>query len=263
MDELVIATADEVMLGTVEYVAAFLTNPVIASLLFASGVLGVLATIRSRQIGIATGLGLGALALFFCGHYLAGSAGWEGLVLVVLGLVLLGVELTIAPGFAIAGVSGVIALLGGLFLSVLRSEATTRADLYQALFTVSAAVAMLLAGGAVVMSIRRVRGSLRGIVPRTRPGRRQTRAPLGGAGDPSRAIGGDGPEPEGCGSFAGARGQALSDLDPDGVALVEGEPIDVVAQGDCIAAGEAVELVGDDKHRRVVRRVEPGEGRGV
>ena len=184
------------MLSTVEHIAAYLTNPVIASLLFATGVLCVLATIRSRQIGIVPGLGLGALALFFWGHYLAGLAGWEGLVLVVLGLVLLGVELTIAPGFAIAGVSGVIAVLGGLFLSVLGGEVVTRGDLRQALLTVGIAATMLLAGGVVALSIPRHSDRFRALLPRTPPRRQAAASTADGCGAQSRETTGVSPDPK-------------------------------------------------------------------
>jgi membrane-bound serine protease (ClpP class) len=50
---------------------------------------------------------------------------------------------------------------------------------------------------------------------------------------------------------------ALSDLRPSGVARIDGQRVDVVTAGEHIAAGEAVEVVGDEGHRRVVRRV-PG-----
>ncbi len=244
------------MLGPVEHIAAFLTNPVIASLLFAAGVLCVLATIRSRQIGIATGLGLGALALFFGGHYLAGLAGWEGLVLVVLGLVLLGVELTVAPGFGIAGVIGVIAVLGGLFLSVLGGEAVTRDDLHQALFTVGTAATMLLAGGIVALVILPKAGRSRDLVLHAHPGRPAVMSAAEGPAAGQRANPVAQADPPGRDSPGRVQGVALSDLDPAGFALIDGERIDVVTQDDHIPAGATVEIIRDEGYRRVVRRLD-------
>jgi membrane-bound serine protease (ClpP class) len=48
---------------------------------------------------------------------------------------------------------------------------------------------------------------------------------------------------------------ARSDLRPSGVADIGGRRVDVVSDGDFIAAGHPVEVVLDEGYRRVVRRV--------
>ncbi len=52
----------------------------------------------------------------------------------------------------------------------------------------------------------------------------------------------------------------MSDLRPGGFARINGERTDVVSQGDYISAGEPIEVIGDEGYRRVVRRLEAGEG---
>jgi len=52
----------------------------------------------------------------------------------------------------------------------------------------------------------------------------------------------------------GELGVALSDLRPSGSAEIRGMPVDVVTEGDYIAAGELITVVADEGYRRIVRR---------
>jgi membrane-bound serine protease (ClpP class) len=60
-----------------ENLVRFLTHPVVSSLLITVGMLGIIIEMRTPGFGIAGGLGLGSLALFFWGHWLVQLAGWE------------------------------------------------------------------------------------------------------------------------------------------------------------------------------------------
>ncbi len=62
--------------------------------------------------------GLACFGLFFWGHLLANLAGWEDFLLIALGLLLIGVEVFVIPGFGFAGIAGTVALAGGLFLAM-------------------------------------------------------------------------------------------------------------------------------------------------
>ena len=55
----------------------------------------------------------------------------------------------------------------------------------------------------------------------------------------------------------GASGQALTDLRPAGVALVEGRRIDVVSESGWIEAGDAVQVLRTEGSKVVVRRPAP------
>src|ERR687897_1904401 len=85
----------------------FLTHPVVSSLLITIGMLGIIIEIRTPGFGIPGGLGIMSLALFFWGHWLVQLAGWEELLLVALGIVLLAAEVFVVPGFGITGVLGI------------------------------------------------------------------------------------------------------------------------------------------------------------
>jgi membrane-bound serine protease (ClpP class) len=54
----------------------------------------------------------------------------------------------------------------------------------------------------------------------------------------------------------GKRAVALTDLRPAGVALIDGEKLDVVTDGEYIASGAPVEIVRAEGYRHVVRSVQ-------
>ena len=102
----------------------FLTHPIVSSLLITIGMLGIILEIRTPGFGVPGVLGIGSLALFFWGHWLVQLAGWEEILLVVSGVVLLAAEIFVIPGFGVAGVLGIAALLSGLSLSLIGGGAT-------------------------------------------------------------------------------------------------------------------------------------------
>ena len=61
--------------------------------------------------------------------------------------------------------------------------------------------------------------------------------------------------------WAGKRGTAASPLRPAGIALIEGERVDVVSQGEYIAADAPIEVVRVDGNRIVVRQALGGPGK--
>jgi membrane-bound serine protease (ClpP class) len=61
--------------------------------------------------------------------------------------------------------------------------------------------------------------------------------------------------------WVGKRGVAAAPLRPAGIALFEGERVDVVSQGEYIAADAPIEVVRVDGNRIVVRQVPGGPGK--
>ncbi len=248
-----------------ENVVRFLTNPVIASLLFSLGLLLLIGDVFTEGFGLAGIAGLTLLIVFFWGHYLAGLAGWEGVALVILGLVLIGVEVFVIPGFGIAGIFGAIALLAGLFMSLVSDRIVTNQDLLRAGYTVGATFLFITIGGAVLLRYLPTLGRFQGLVLQSAVGvpdvvpdarrRAWRRVPEQRAPQPART---QDPTPERA-SLVGARGKAISDLRPGGFAEIAGERVDVVTRGDYIGAGERVEVIADEGYRRVVRRTTEGD----
>jgi membrane-bound serine protease (ClpP class) len=221
-----------------ELAIRFLTHPIVSSLLITLAILGLVVELRSPGFGVAGLVGLGCLAAFFWGHSLVHLVGWEEVLLVGAGLALLALEVFVIPGFGIAGVLGILALLGGLTLSLFGSGATLQTIIY-AVFRVT------IAGGlAVVLSFVLLR-----FLPNLPGGRKLvlgTALPAGGSlGD------------EGHASLLGVVGTALTALRPAGIADLAGRRVDVVSDGEYIDAGRPVEVIEEAGSRIVVRPHHP------
>jgi membrane-bound serine protease (ClpP class) len=220
-----------------ERVVRLITHPILSSILLSVAMLGILIEIRTPGFGVPGALGIASLALVLGGHWIVELAGWEELLLVGAGLVLLTVEIFVIPGFGIAGAAGIAALLAGLAMSLVGAGATlTVIGVAIARVAVSAAVA--IATSIMVLHF----------LPRVPLGRRLMLETALGAGEgyasaPDRDLG-----------RLGRAGHALSPLRPAGFADIDGERIDVVSEGEMIEAGAPVIVTRVDGNRIVVRR---------
>jgi len=220
-----------------ETLVRFLTHPVLSSLLMTVGMLGIILEIRTPGFGVPGAIGITSLALFFWGHWLVQLAGWEELLLFGAGLVLLFLEAFVIPGFGIAGVAGIGALLAGLSLSKIGGGATWE----HILTVVSHVVFSLLL--AVLASILMLRW-----LPRLPFGRRLILEAGLGAGQGYASA------PESDLSWLGKQGMTLSPLRPAGLAEIEDQRIDVVSDGEFIESQAPIIVSRVDGNRIVVRR---------
>ncbi|MCM8827292.1 MAG: hypothetical protein NC904_07260, partial [Candidatus Omnitrophica bacterium] len=104
-----------------EKLVRFLTHPLVSPLLLSLGFLGILFELKMPGWGISGSLGVLLLALFFWGHYLAGLAGWTEMFILLLGIILLIIEIFVLPGFSITGITGIILIIIGIFLSMVKT----------------------------------------------------------------------------------------------------------------------------------------------
>jgi membrane-bound serine protease (ClpP class) len=226
-----------------EHVVRFLTHPILSSALMTIGMLGIIVELRTPGFGVPGALGITSLALFFWGHWLVRLAGWEELLLVAAGLVLLALELFVIPGFGVAGLLGIVALGGGLTLSLIGAGATLDLVLH-ALGRVALSALLALGGFAVLIRF----------LPRLPFGQRLVLDTALGA------LTGDAPAPPDDRRWLGKHGTTRSPLRPSGVADIEGERVDVVSRGEYIESGEPIEVVHIEGNRIVVRRARTGQG---
>ena len=219
-----------------ESLVRFLTHPVVSSLLMTLGIMGIIVEIRVPGFGLPGVMGLVSLGLFFWGHTLVRLAGWEEFLLVSLGLILVTMEIFFIPGFGIAGIFGILALMGGLGLSLIGSGATWDSWL-SALGQVSLSILIaILAALFLLRYFQRLPFGKRLLLKTSL---------LSKEGYAS--------SPEGDKQWLGKRGTAATDLHPSGLAHLNGDRVDVVSDGDFINAGQAVEVVRVDGNRIVVR----------
>lgn len=232
------ADIHETRVNWAEEVVRFLTHPIVSSLLVTVAMLGIIVEIRTPGFGVPGAVGLTSLGLFLWGHWLVNLAGWEELMLALLGLVLLLVEAFVLPGFGVAGVLGILAMAGALLLSTLGEGATT-----QALLTAAGRLGVSLAV-ALGLSLLLLR-----LFPRTRFGRQLI------LDTNLEARQGFTSEPLSDHRLVGSLGVAVSALRPAGIADIDGRRIDVVSDGDYVEPGESIRVDHVDGNRIVVRRL--------
>ncbi len=221
-----------------EHVVRFLTHPVVSSLLMTIGMIGIIVGVRTGGFGFAGGAGVACLALFFWGHWLVQLAGWEELLLAGIGLILLAAELFVIPGFGVAGILGILAIVGALILGLVGAGDTSQVLMIAAGRVVFSLLIALLASLVILRYL-----------PRLPFGRRLILESGLGAGQEF------GSAPDSDRRWLGKKGRASSLLRPAGIAEIEGERVDVVSEGELIDAGQFVEVTRVDGNRIVVRQV--------
>lgn len=223
-----------------ERVIRFLTHPIVGSMLISLAVLGIMVELRTPGFGLPGIVGLVCLVAFFWGHGLVHLVGWEEILLLLAGAVLLALEIFVIPGFGVAGVLGILALVAGLTLSLFGHGAAV-AQVVRALSQVLTALLVAVIASFVLLRF----------LPRLPIGRKLVLdMSLAGGGSVSPAA----TEASG---LTGRIGIASSTLRPAGIATIAGRRVDVVSEGDYIQAGEAIEVVLEAGSRVVVRRHQP------
>jgi len=217
-----------------EVVVRFLTDPIVSSLLMTIGFLGLIFEIQSPGWGIPGTVGLIALALFFSTSLIADLASIMEILFLVGGLVLLGIEAFVIPGFGVVGILGIILMIYAMF-TMLLPAAPTAADINSALWGLSIAVV----GGIVGFwfMIKRMLTSKAWQKISLKTSETKTEGYSGSIG---------------LEDYVGKTGVALTMLRPAGTALIEGKRIDVVTTGDFIEKDTEIVIRRIDGNRIVV-----------
>lgn len=220
-----------------ENLVRFFTNPIVAPFLLSIGFLGLIVEIKTAGFGLAGGAGLLALSLFFGAHMIVGLAGWEEVILLVIGLVLILVEIVIVPGFGLFGIGGALAVLASIYLSLV-GQLSTAVDYSQAALVLSVAgIVMLVGAWSIIRTLpRNARLAKSGVLLSDELDR--------AGGYLSAAVRKE---------LVGAAGVAATDLRPAGAGLFGEERLDVVAEAGYIPAGTQIRIVSSEGYRLVVR----------
>jgi membrane-bound serine protease (ClpP class) len=200
-----------------EDVARFATNPEVSGLLLTIGFLGLLIEMQTLH-GVAGIVGIAALGLFFGTHVYAGFS--DGLVVALGALGVLGIlfELHVLPGQGVAGTLGALALVAAILLS------------FGVAFVFVAVQALAIA---IVLT-----ALFFALAVRVSPGNAfVARFAFAGVQGPEYVASGSRRE------LLGRTGIAASYLRPAGVATVGGQRIDVLTEGEFVAAGTAIRVI--------------------
>ncbi len=98
-------------------VLKFLLNPFVLSIIMSIGIAGIYLEIKTPGFGVGGVTAIIAFAVFFFAQFFSGSSSFLAPAIFILGIVLLGVEIFLIPGFGVTGVLGIIGIVAGIFMS--------------------------------------------------------------------------------------------------------------------------------------------------
>ncbi|MED3571576.1 nodulation protein NfeD [Cytobacillus praedii] len=222
-----IRTVDE---SFAEKIARFITHPVIIPILLSIGSLGLVLELYSPGFGIPGFMGLSALLLFFYGHLVAGLAGYETIILFVIGIGLIIAEFFLPGG--IAGILGLAAILGSLFLASDNIIHMGISILIAISVSILASILMIKVFGRKMKIFRKL------ILTDS------TKTEQGYVSNKNRL------------ELIGLEGYALTALRPSGTIVIEDERIDAVSEGAFILKDAKVRVVKAEGSRIVVREIQ-------
>ncbi|MDN3438113.1 nodulation protein NfeD [Planococcus sp. APC 3900] len=216
-----------------ESLARFLTNPIVVPILLSIAGLGLLLELFTPGVGIPGIIGLSSLLLFFYGHLVAGLAGYESIILLVIGFGLLVAEFIIPGG--VAGFLGIAAILGSILLA--------GGDLKSTAIAVLIAMIVATVGMVIVVKFFGKRLDL------------FKRIILTDATDTESGYVSTTNRPELVGKIA----RTVTALRPSGTIKLDDERIDAVSEGRFIDNGKDVKIIKVEGSRIVVRELEKQE----
>ncbi|REJ10625.1 NfeD family protein [Halobacillus trueperi] len=216
-----------------ENIARFLTDPVVIPILLSVASIGLVVELYSPGFGIPGTMGALSLVLFFYGHIVAGLAGYEAIILLVLGIGLVIAEFFLPGG--IAGIAGVVAIVSSLMLS--------SADMGHMAMSIGIALLVTIVVSIVLFKfVGLERGFFRHIILND-----STSSEKGYVSSQNRL------------DLIGMEGEAITPLRPSGTADFNGERLDVVSEGGFISVHQAVKIIKTEGSRIVVREVKKAE----
>lgn len=221
-------------------------SPILIAVGMAAGYL----EFQSPGFGVGGIVAIIAFSLFFFGNFVAGRlAGYEMLAIFVIGIALIMVELFVLPSFGIAGLLGVGMVVISLLLSMVdvsdwegfNTDAMDAPNLVEVLTVpIYSLFTGVLGGSLLIALMMRYLPELPVMKKLMMPA---TLGPGTGILDEVEA-----------GERAGVTGTAITDLRPSGKAMIAGELVDVIAEGEFVMKGEVVRIIKEDGMGVLVKR---------
>ena len=230
------ARVTEVRTTLADRVVFFLTNPFISSLLLSLGLLGIFIEIRSPGFGVPGFIGLLCVGLFFGGHMLLKIGAEWALLLFLIGVGLMVLEVFVIPGFGVAGILGIIMMLGSVFFVFDQVHEFSTAVLWLS-------ISVILTSALVIFAAF--------FLPETRLFQRFALSTV-----MDTEMGYHSSSAEDFQAYLGESGTALTPLRPSGTARIGDKRVDVVTVGDFIAQNSSVKVVEVEGPKVFVEAVE-------
>ena len=211
---------DSVVMPWQNRAADILTNDIVATILLIVGLSGIIIEIVTvGSFGLFGAVGVLAFAAYFLGIAWDGSLNSLAIWLLVAGIILLAVEIFAVPGFGLPGGLGII----GIIASLLIASPNPAAAVWELLIALAVSVFIVW----FTVKNRRTRKVWNKLIL----GQKLDSASGYDSADPSLTH------------LLGKQGTAQTTLRPSGSAIIEGNRVDVVTNGEFINAGTAIKVV--------------------
>jgi membrane-bound serine protease (ClpP class) len=212
----------------------------ISPLLLIVGIIGIYLEIKSPGVILPGVIAVLAFLLYFLGGYVAGLSGMEWVVVFVIGLALLISELFVHPGTILPGLLGAVLIFIALVMAMvdMYPDMPTLPTVKQVRLPVENIV-MALGISLVIMAV------LAKFLPKTSIYQRLVSH--GASGETVMAE-----QQREQASRIGEKGVAISNLRPGGKAQFGNDILDVITQGEMIARGQAVRIIGNSGTEAIV-----------
>ena len=231
--------------SSLDKLIGFLAKPALQGALMMIIFWGIFFEIRSPGIGFPLAAAVIAAMLYFAPLYLDGLAeNWE-ILLFIVGIVLIGFEVFVIPGFGVAGITGILLTVGSLILSMIRNvefdfSNSSEIELTRALMVVLVALIGFVIG-AVIFGKGMTNSPLfkRLILTTTLKDART------GPAVPQNAAQ----------SLIDKEGVAHTDIRPIGKAKIDGTILDVKSMSNFIPEGSSIRVVSKELGYWVVEQI--------
>jgi hypothetical protein len=241
---------DDVRLADADWLdelADFLRDPWVSIILVMLGITCLILELKMPGVGVPGVVAAVCFVLFFWSHsQLNGQITWLAMLLFVLGLLLIGLEVFVLPGFGVFGISGIVLVLGSLGLVAYGHWPRSQEEWVGFGQKMGPFSLSLLGALAAAFILARY-------LPSIPYANRLMLKPLdeSGAGGEESAPGA---QPEHA-ALLGAIGVAATPLRPAGKSQFGDEFIDVVAEGGYVMPGTRVQVIEIEGNRIVVKEV--------
>lgn len=229
-------------LSSTEKIIAFFLNPFISGLLILVIIGGIYFELQTPGIGFPLFAAVVALVLYLVPYYLNGLAEYWEILTLLAGLILLGVEIFILPGFGVAGVLGIAFTVGSLILIMLNNDYfnfdfVPLGDIVVAMFAtlggISGSILLLFLGGARLSQTRAF----------TRIALTDTQESDKGYTSTTLSA-----------NMQGKVGTAFTVLRPSGKVMIDEVVYDAFTRGEYLEQGDTIEVISTESSTLRVRK---------
>jgi membrane-bound ClpP family serine protease len=232
--------------GWLDRFAEFIQLPVVTVLLVVIAFTGLILELKVPGLTVPGIIAALCFILVFWAHSrFSGEVFMLAMLLFIMGLVLIGLEIFVLPGFGAPGIVGILLMFAGLGLVTFERVPQTGAEWGS--FGMKMSTYMFAAIGSFVLAFTIAR-----FLPRVPYANRMMLAPPTDAVSGSESVLPGGSE---AASLLGAVGTANTPLRPAGVVRFADKFVDVVSDGGFIPAGSRVQVVAVEGTRIVVKEV--------